>query len=428
MKEEIKARIAAINSGIVPEGYKKTKVGIVPEEWAVVRFQNITERTGKERNNSENNYPIYSINNKKGFSSQEDQFENSGYANTSKDLYRIVYQGEFAYNPARINVGSIGLLKDQEAVIISSLYVCFKMRNNCDLSFFEQYFKSHRFSFDVNNYTEGSVREYLFYDNFSKIHTILPPLPEQQKIAEILSIQDKLIELQEKKTEQLKELKKAYLQKMFPKKGSKYPEIRFKGFTDAWEQRKLSDIVGLFGGNAFSSSDSVENGVRWLKIANVGMGKIKWDEESFLPKSFLDDYSAYCLKIGDYVMALTRPILDKELKIAEITEDNILLNQRVAKLVFACDKKFGYQLLRKRSTVEMIENELAGTDPPNLSVNTLNNISIMLPCIDEQGKIGKFLAYIDNLITLHQRKLEQEKQKKKALMQLLLTGKVRVKI
>ena len=197
MNEETKNRIAAINSGIIPEGYKKTKVGIVPVEWEVIRFQDVTSKTGKDKNNDEIDYPVYSINNKTGFFPQDDQFENSGYSNTSKDLYKVVYKNEFAYNPARINVGSIGLLKDQNAVVISSLYVCFKMNINCNTAFFEQYFKSHRFNFDVNNYTEGSVREYLFYDNFSKIHTALPPLPEQQKIAEILSMQDKLIELQE---------------------------------------------------------------------------------------------------------------------------------------------------------------------------------------------------------------------------------------
>lgn len=248
MTEKNKKIIEQINNGIIPDGYKKTKVGIVPVEWEVERFQEIAKRTGKDRDKSNNNFPVYSINNKIGFTSQDSQFENNGYSNTSKDLYKIVYKDEFAYNPARINVGSIGLLKDQEAVIISSLYICFKMNDKCKNSFFEQYFKSYRFNFDVKNYTEGSVREYLFYDNFSKIHTVLPPLPEQQKIAEILSTQDKLIELYERKIEQLKTLKKGYLQKMFPKKGCKYPELRFKGFTEPWEQRKLGDVTTSYSG------------------------------------------------------------------------------------------------------------------------------------------------------------------------------------
>ncbi len=202
------------------------------------------------------------------------------------------------------------------------------------------------------------------------------------------------------------------------KKDKLIPKRRFKEFEndEAWEQSKLSDVVSLFGGNAFSSHDSVDGGARWLKIANVGTGQLKWNDESFLPISYLDEYSSYRLKIGDYVMALTRPILNHELKVAEITEEDILLNQRVAKLIFTDDSKFGYQLLRKRSTVEMIENELAGTDPPNLSVNTLNHIDVRVPNLAEQEKISSLFANLDNLITLHQRKLKKLKELKLAYL------------
>lgn len=197
----------------------------------------------------------------------------------------------------------------------------------------------------------------------------------------------------------------------------KEPNIRFKGYEDEWEQHKLSDVISLYGGNAFSSIDSVQYGARWLKIANVGIGQLKWGEESFLPISYLDEYPSYRLKIGDYVMALTRPILNKELKIAEITEENILLNQRVARLIFTGDEKFGYQLLRKQSTVKMIENELAGTDPPNLSGNTLNHIDVRISNLEEQNKIGEYFSSLDNLITLHQRRLDLLKVTKKSMLQ-----------
>ncbi len=173
----------------------------------------------------------------------------------------------------------------------------------------------------------------------------------------------------------------------------------------------------MFAGNSFSSTDSVECGARWLKIANVSAGQIKWNEESFLPISYLDKYSEYRLNPGDYVMALTRPILNKELKIARIIDGNALLNQRVAKLLFNCNSKFGYQLLRKHSTVEMLENELAGTDPPNLSGNTLDNIAIMIPSEKEQEMIGSFFDNIDNIIAIHTNKCELVKEYKKGLLQ-----------
>ncbi|MCJ2167769.1 restriction endonuclease subunit S [Leuconostoc citreum] len=200
-------------------------------------------------------------------------------------------------------------------------------------------------------------------------------------------------------------------------KKRKSPSLRFRGYTDDWEERKLGDSVALFGGNSFKSQDAVNDGVKWLKIANVGIGLLKWGEQSYLPEFFLEKYPSYVLNIGDYVMALTRPILNHELKIAQVNESNILLNQRVAKLDFKVNKSFGYQLLRKRDVIDFLESELAGTDPPNLSSKTLDNILVNLPSTDEQQKIGTFFKQLDNTIALHQRKLDLLKEQKKGFLQ-----------
>lgn len=421
MTEKNKKIIEQINNGIIPDGYKKTKVGIVPVEWEVERFQEIAKRTGKDRDKSNNNFPVYSINNKIGFTSQDSQFENNGYSNTSKDLYKIVYKDEFAYNPARINVGSIGLLKDQEAVIISSLYICFKMNDKCKNSFFEQYFKSYRFNFDVKNYTEGSVREYLFYDNFSKIHTVLPPFPEQQKIAEILSTQDKLIELYERKIEQLKTLKKGYLQKMFPKKGCKYPELRFKGFTDPWEQRKLGEVVGIYDG-VHKTPNYQDVGVMFLSVENITtLQSTKFISE----EDFRRDYKVFPQKndilmtrIGD--VGTTNVVTDNDLKAYYVSL--ALLKYKNTNPYFlsnAIQSDFVQKGLANRTLKTAI--------PMKINKDEIGKVNIMLPIsAKEQTLIGTYFKNLDNLITLHQHKLDKEKQKKKALMQLLLTGKVRV--
>lgn len=251
---------------------------------------------------------------------------------------------------------------------------------------------------------------------YAEFDIIVPEIREQVKISEFLKNLDNLITIQQRKLEKIKSMKKAYLYEVFPAEGESKPKRRFKGFTDDWDKCKLSDVVSLFGGNAFSSQNSVESGARWLKISNVDIGRLKWNEESFLPTSYLEEYSAYRLKSGDYVMALTRPILNHELKIAKIFGDDILLNQRVAKLVFSGDSKFGYQMLRKNSTICKIENELAGTDPPNLSVNTLNHIDVRVPSLTEQIKLGIFFENVDNLITLHQSKLDKLKNLKKSYL------------
>ena len=429
MTSETKNRITDINNGIIPEGYKKTKVGIVPVEWEDIRFQDITSKTGKDKNNNEIEYPVYSINNKTGFSPQDDQFENSGYSNTSKELYKVVYKNEFAYNPARINVGSIGLLKAQNAVIISSLYVCFKMNNKCNIPFFEQYFKSHRFNFDVNNYTEGSVREYLFYDNFSKIHTALPPLPEQQKIAEILGAQDKLIELQERKINQLKTLKKGYLQKMFPKKGCKYPELRFKGFTDAWEQRKLGEVIeeSYNGQTPSRANDEYWNGdLNWLASGDLNRGIVTHTTEKITNKG-LEDTRLRIVPKGTFVMAITGLEAAGTRGNCGILGIDTALNQSCMALFpnkKILDTKFLFQWYRKVGEEYGI-NYTQGTKQQSYNAELIQILPISFPNKEEQQKIADYFSNLDTLITLHQRKLDEEKQKKKALMQLLLTGKVR---
>ena len=197
------------------------------------------------------------------------------------------------------------------------------------------------------------------------------------------------------------------------------PEIRFAGFTDAWEKRKLSNVVSLLGGNAFKSKDSVtEEGVRWLKIANVSNSGIKWNEESFLPSDYWERYPNYRIVAGDYVMALTRPIIAHELKIAKMPlGSNALLNQRVAKLIWNMNADFGFQLLRKRNVVDYIEQTISGTDPPNLSGNTFEKIMVSVPETVEQEKIGRFLETVDNLLAVNQRKVDLLKELKKGFLQ-----------
>ncbi|WP_426385649.1 restriction endonuclease subunit S [Latilactobacillus curvatus] len=199
----------------------------------------------------------------------------------------------------------------------------------------------------------------------------------------------------------------------------KVPELRFKGFTDEWEERKLSNVVSLLGGNAFKSKDSVtEEGVCWLKIANVSNSGIKWNEESFLPSDYWERYPNYRIVAGDYVMALTRPIIAHELKIAKMPlGSNALLNQRVAKLIWNMNADFGFQLLRKRNVVDYIEQTISGTDPPNLSGNTFEKIMVSVPETVEQEKIGRFLETVDNLLAVNQRKLDLLKEQKKGCLQ-----------
>jgi len=184
--------------------------------WQQKRFGELTYKTG--RKNKENiQYPIYSINNQEGFLPQSDQFEGVDSNSRGYDirLYKIIDKNTFAYNPARINVGSIGYSGELFDIIISSLYVCFKTTKELDDSFLSQYLKTYHFRKAVLRNVEGGVREYLFYENFSNIRISLPSLPEQKRISNLLVNLDDKINHTQIQIEKAELWKKGLLQKMF---------------------------------------------------------------------------------------------------------------------------------------------------------------------------------------------------------------------
>lgn len=185
-------------------------------DWEKVKLGDLTYKVGK-KNKDNIQYPIYSINNKEGFRPQGDQFDNLDSNERGYDIsmYKIVKANTFAYNPARINVGSIGYSNHLNNVIISSLYVCFKTNNQLDDHYLLAYLDSYAFNKAVLRNAEGGVRSYLFYENFSIIKIPLPSLPEQQKIADFLTALDGRIQAVETQIEQTEVFKRGLLQQMF---------------------------------------------------------------------------------------------------------------------------------------------------------------------------------------------------------------------
>lgn len=164
------------------------------EEWQEVTLGDITTVVNK-RNKSKRNLPIFSINNVDGFVPQSQQFEGMdsnarGYDTSS---YKIVYKHTFAYNPARINIGSIGYSGELNDILISSLYVCFKTIDGVDDDFLMCFFNSYMFNQAVESNVEGGIRNYLFYENFSRIKLRLPALNEQRRIASCIISIDNII-------------------------------------------------------------------------------------------------------------------------------------------------------------------------------------------------------------------------------------------
>jgi len=184
------------------------------DEWIEYKIGDICEKVG-ERNDVSEKLNSYSISNENGFIKQATHFENNRYSSLDKSHYKVVNRGEFAYNPARINVGSIGYQDCEEKVAVSSLYVCVKFRDKVCDKFMFYYFQTNFFESEVIKNTEGSVRQYLFFENFSNISLELPCTSEQEKISQFLNEIDNQIENTKLLVEQRSKLKNGLMQRMF---------------------------------------------------------------------------------------------------------------------------------------------------------------------------------------------------------------------
>lgn len=223
--DELKAHKKGLMQQLFPAEGKPIPQYRFPEfqnagNWTKVSLGELTYKVSK-KNKTGKLYPIYSINNKQGFIRQEEQFAGVDSNDRGYDLslYNIIDNKTFAYNPARINVGSIGYSGNLKNIIISSLYICFKTRETVNDDFLLKYFETESFKKAVSNSVEGGIRSYLFYDNFAKINLYLPPnydIAEQQKIADCLSSVDDLITAQTNRLEALKTHKKGLIQQLFP--------------------------------------------------------------------------------------------------------------------------------------------------------------------------------------------------------------------
>lgn len=158
---------------------------------------------------------VYSVSNKEGFILQSEQFKDRTVASEDTQNYKIVEKNDFAYNPARINVGSIARMKQDVKGIISPMYICFRGNEKIIPEYLEYFFKSYKFTYEMNKRLEGSVRMCLSYESMINIPIALPCIEEQRKVSDLFNSVGHKINQEERKLKKLNEIKKGLLQKMF---------------------------------------------------------------------------------------------------------------------------------------------------------------------------------------------------------------------
>ena len=364
------------------------------DDWEQRKFSEITFPSG-EKNKDNLPYESYSITNEKGFVPQDEKFENGGtMRDADKRMYYIVSPQSFAYNPARINVGSIGYQNTSKNVIVSSLYEVFKTTDNVDDRFLWHWFKSDDFQKLIVQLQEGGVRLYFYYDKLCMGSIALPNLKEQRQIGKYLDNLDNLITLHQRKYEKLQMIKKSMLEKMFPQNGEKKPEIRFEGFTDDWEQRKLGEIGSVSMCRRIFKEQTSETGdIPFYKIGTFGA-----DPDAFISRELFEEYKSkypYPQK-GDILISASGSI-GRTVEFAgnnEYFQDSNIVwlnhDERLSNPFLKCFYSVVKWAGIEGSTIKRLYND-----------NILNTV-ICMPSVPEQKCIGLFFENLDNLITLHQ--------------------------
>lgn len=415
-----------------PKGYESCDGYRIPKEWHIVRFDSLFSRV--TRKNDENNQNVLTISAQQGLISQIEYY-NTLYASENKTGYTLLHRGDFSYNKSYSSGYAYGAIKRLDAYekgIVSPLYLCFTPRQGVNSDFYLQYFEAGCFDREIYKIAQEGARNHgllnVSTEDFFHSMLVFPPLEEQECITEILTQCDHVIELKEQKLDELKQLKKEFLRKMFPAKGCDTPEIRFPGFTGAWEQRKLGEIYGLIG-NAFVGTATpyyVEQGHFYLESNNVKDGQINHNSEIFINDEFYEKQKDKWLHTGDMVMVQSGHV-GHAAAIPEVLDNTaahaLIMFRNPKEKIESYFLNFEYQTNKSK---KKIENITTGNTIKHILASDMQEFEVDVPKYEEQKAIAEYFANLDNLITLHQRELEETKTYKKTLAKLLLTGIVRV--
>ena len=259
--------------------------------------------------------------------------------------------------------------------------------------------------------------------DFSTLNLNVPSIAEQQKIGEYFSNLDNLITLHQRKCEQTKELKKFMLQKMFPKKGEKNPEIRFPGFTDDWEQRKLGELVTFSKGSGYSKGDLLKEGT---PIILYGRLYTKYETVISNVDTFVEPKGKSVFSKGGEVIVPGSGETAEDISIASVVEESgVLLGGDLN--IITPPKEINSAFLAISISNGKPHKDMAkmaqGKSVVHLHNSDLAKIDFPFPIYEEQCRISNQFAELDNLITLHQRKCEQLKELKKFMLQNMFPKK-----
>lgn len=419
----------------IRQGYKQTEVGIIPKEWEVKKLGECfeflsTNSYSREKMTYEEqeymNIHYGDIHMKYGATLDIEKMKGKiPYIKAEETLPKkiiLVEEGDLLVADASEDYKDIGksteILNIKDNKVLGGLHtLLLRDKNNSFANGYKGYIlRNEKILKEVKRIATGISVLGISKTNLSELNILIPPLKEQEKIAEILSNYDKAIEQEELLIEKEKEFKKGMMQKIFSQ------EIRFKDDNGEdypeWEEKTLGNYINFLTGYPFNSKkfNEEKRGVPLIRIRNL--------LDSNISTYYEGEYeNKYIIKREDILIGM-----DGDFNVVKWKNNGALLNQRIVK-VFSKNNlelcnTFLYYILEK--PIKNINLKTFSTTVKHLSVKDIEKIIVNLPILKEQEKIANFLSDIDNKIELLENKLELLKNEKKGMMQKLLTGEVRV--
>ena len=393
-----------------------------PPAWEQRKLGEVARRVTRKNENGDSDLPL-TISAQYGLVDQR-TFFNSQVASKDMSGYFLLHRGEFAYNKSTSTDspwGAIKRLEKYDMGCVSTLYICFELLSE-DPDFLVTYYETDRWYKTVQLIAAEGARNHgllnIAPDDFFETQICIPKrIDEQRQIGAFFDRLDSLITLHQRKYDKLCVLKKSMLDKMFPKGGSLYPEIRFAGFTDPWEQRKLGEVATFGGGHtpSMSDSDNYEGGnVLWVTSQDVKSHYLDGTTTQITEKG-AKELTLY--PAGSLVMVTRSGILRHTLPVAELRKPSTV-NQDI-RVILPQENYYGQWLLHffiSRNKELLLEFGKTGTTVESVDFSKMRDMVLLTPSLPEQQQIGRYFARLDNLITLHQRKLELLRNIKKSML------------
>ena len=377
----------------------------------------------QERNTRTSDFesnPLYSLTIESGVTPKTDRYERSSLVTKTEDLFKTVKPNEFVTNPMNLRFGALGYNKNAFTVSVSGYYDVFSIDDDKCSGFWNAYFKTPTAMNIFDNAATGSLIEKrrVKYSTLQQLAFYMPnDLSEKAEIGKYMDTFDHLITLHQRKYDKLQVLKKAMLEKMFPKNGSSVPEIRFKGFTDAWEQRKLGEIAVFSKGVGYSKNDLCEEGT---PIILYGRLYTKYETCIFDVDTFVKEKAGSVYSKGGEVIVPASGETAEDISIASVVvKPGILLggDLNIVSPTAEYDSAFLALTISSGATHKYLSSLAQGKSVVHLHNSDIQSVSAKFPTKREQEKIHLIFGKIDTLITLHQRELEKLQNIKKSMLE-----------